>query len=174
MGLFMYYLSVSLLIYRGFYHQKKILKIIITVIILIALYLTKLRFGITNFINSLIQVLGYFIVLASIIFFLSKYQNTKYKSFIQSKILDLSKYDENQLSAMDKEWLELALSNEKYDSIARKYGYSVGHVKNKMRYIFSTIDVIDRIDLFSKYAGCKVIKNKDDLQKWKNEVFDTI
>lgn len=174
MGLFMYFLSISLLIYRGFYHQKKLLKIIISAIILIGLYMTKLRFGIDNFINGLIQYVGYSIVFFSIIFFLSKYQSKKYKSHIQSKILDLSNYDENQLSAMDKEWLELALSNEKYEAIARKYGYSEGHVKNKMRYIFSTIDVIDRIDLFSKYAGCKVIKNKEELQKWKQDVLDSI
>lgn len=174
MGLFMYFLSISLLIYRGFYHQKKLLKIIISAIILMGLYMTKLRFGIYNFINSLFQCAGYSIVFFSSIFFLSKYQSRKYKSNIQSKILDLSNYDENQLSAIDKEWLELALSNEKYEAIARRYGYSEGHVKNKMRYIFSTIDVIDRIDLFSKYAGCKVIKNKEELQKWKQDVLDSI
>jgi len=163
MGLFMYFLTISLLIYRGFYIQKKVLKIIITVVFMLGLYLTKLRFGFENFIDAFLQAMGYSLVFGSTLYFLFQYQKKKTTPFINSRVLDLSDYDENQLSQMDREWIELALTNEKYDSIARKYNYSLGHVKNRMRYIFLTIDVIDRIDLFSKYAGCKVIKNKEEL-----------
>lgn len=173
MGLFMYFLTISLLIYRGFYIQKKVLKIIITVVFMLGLYLTKLRFGFENFIDAFLQAMGYSLVFGSTLYFLFQYQKKKTTPFINSRVLDLSDYDENQLSQMDREWIELALTNEKYDSIARKYNYSLGHVKNRMRYIFLTIDVIDRIDLFSKYAGCKVIKNKEELENWRQKLLDS-
>lgn len=173
MGLFMYFLTISVFIYRGFYLTKKPLKITLTVLLIFGLYATKLRFGLDNFINAMFQFAGYSLVYACSLIFLANYQKKKYSQYFQSRILDLSDYDENQLSSMDKEWLELALTNEKYDSIARKYGYSEGHVKNRMRYIFATLDVIDRIDLFSKYAGCKVIKNKEELQNWKQELLES-
>ena len=173
MGLFMYFLTISVFIYRGFYLRKKPLKITLTVLLILGLYATKLRFGLDNFISALFQLAGYSLVYACSLIFLTNYQKKQYSQYFQSRILDLSDYDENQLSPMDKEWLELALTNEKYDSIARKYGYSEGHVKNRMRYIFATLDVIDRIDLFSKYAGCKVIKNKDELKKWKQEILES-
>ena len=172
MGLFMYFLTISVFIYRGFYLSKKPLKITLTVLLILGLYATKLRFGLDNFIEAMFQLAGYSLVYACSLIFLANYQKKKYSQYFQSRILDLSDYDENQLSSMDKEWLELALTNEKYDSIARKYGYSEGHVKNRMRYIFATLDVIDRIDLFSKYAGCKVIKNKEELQNWKQELLE--
>lgn len=174
MGLFMYYLTVALMVFRGFYHHKKKIKILFTIGLLLLLQLTNLRFGMKIFINSIAQNVGYSLVLFCILFFLFQYQKNKNFSYFTSRILDLSDYDENQLSAMDKEWLEMALTNEKYDAIARKYGYSEGHIKKRMRYIFATIDVIDRIDLFSKYAGCKVIKNKEELQQWKQKFLETV
>lgn len=170
MEIFMFYLTVSLLIFRGFYHHKKTLKIVFTIFVILGLYLTKLRYGFDNYLESMFQAAGYSLVLFCILFFLMHYQKNKSFSSLNTRILDLSDYDENQLSAMDKEWLELALTNEKYNTIARKYGYSEGHVKNRMHYIFATIDVIDRIDLFSKYAGCKVIKDKEELQQWKQDI----
>lgn len=174
MGLFMYYLSITLLVCRGFYHTHKELKITITVLVLLGLYTARLQFGLSNYLDSMMQVAGYSLVLFCILSFIIQYINNKNITYFKSRILDLSDYDENQLSVMDREWLEMALTNEKYDTIARKYGYSEGHVKNRMHYIFATIDVLDRIDLFSKYAGCRVIKNKEELKQWKQEILEKV
>lgn len=167
MGLFMYYLTVIFLLVRGFYYDFKKLKITVSVIIIVGLLVSRLRFGVSVFINSVKEFAGYTLVLTCILYFFYEYlkNNTPLKD--QKRILDLSEYDENQLSQMDKEWIELVLTNEKYETIARKYNYSLGHVKNRMHYIYATIKVLDRIDLFSKYAGCIVVKTKEELEALK-------
>lgn len=173
MGLFMYYLTISVFVFRGYFYNHKKLKIVIATVFLLGLLTSQLRFGVNSFIENFVTALGFTLVASCILFFLFEFQRNKNLTYLQSRILDLSDYKDDVLTKNDKEWVELALTNTKYDSIARQYGCSEGHVKNRMRYIFATLDLIDRIDLFSKYAGCTVIKNKEELKKWKEEVLFT-
>jgi len=75
--------------------------------------------------------------------------------------LDLSEYPD--LTERDKEWIELALSQEKYDSIARRYNLSPNYAKKRKRVIFKILEVPDRLSVISEYSGYivkKVIPNQ--------------
>lgn len=71
-------------------------------------------------------------------------------------VLDLTLFPD--LTQRDREWIEMALSQEKYDTIARQYNLSPNYVKNRMRIIFKILEVPDRLALIAKYSGYDVKK----------------
>ena len=93
MGLFMYILTVAMLYARGFYNIHKKQKNIFTIIIIILLNLSQMRFGSKIFLNSLIQTVGFsFIYLLSIYFIKAAIRND-YNTNSSSNILNLKHYD---------------------------------------------------------------------------------
>ena len=152
-GLLLYMLGVSCLLYRGFYQKHCHIKTYITLLLFLGLLSLSLRFGLLCFINSLVITLGYGLTFLAAIFFTVNFLKIIYESKT-ARILDLSQYPE--LTLRDKEWLRDIIEEKKYEDIARDSGITIGTLKNRMHQIFLVIGVEDRIQLLATYGGYEV------------------
>lgn len=154
MGLFMYILTVAMLYARGFYNIHKKQKNIFTIIIFILLNLSQMRFGSKIFLNSLIQTVGFsFIYLLSIYFIKAAIRND-YNTNSSSNILNLKHYD--KLTIRDALWLIQIQNKVKYDAIAIKSKVSPGTVKNRLKFIFSVLEVGDKQGFINEYSTFEI------------------
>lgn len=154
MGLFMYILTVAMLYARGFYNIHKKQKNIFTIIIFILLNLSQMRFGSKIFLNSLIQTVGFsFIYLLSIYFIKAAIRND-YNTNSSSNILNLKNYD--KLTIRDALWLIQIQNKVKYDAIAIKSKVAPGTVKNRLKFIFSVLEVGDKQGFINEYSTCEI------------------
>ena len=154
MGLFMYILTVAMLYARGFYNIHKKQKNIFTIIIFILLNLSQMRFGSKIFLNSLIQTVGFsFIYLLSIYFIKAAIRND-YNTNSSSNILNLKNYD--KLTIRDALWLIQIQNKVKYDAIALKSKVAPGTVKNRLKFIFSVLEVGDKQGFINEYSTFEI------------------
>ena len=154
MGLFMYILTVAMLYARGFYNIHKKQKNIFTIIIFILLNLSQMRFGSKIFLDSLIQTVGFsFIYLLSIYFIKAAIRND-YNTNSSSNILNLKHYD--KLTIRDALWLIQIQNKVKYDAIAIKSKISPGTVKNRLKFIFSVLEVGDKQGFINEYSTFEI------------------
>lgn len=154
MGLFMYILTVAMLYARGFYNIHKKQKNIFTIIIFILLNLSQIRFGSKIFLNSLIQTVGFsFIYLLSIYFIKAAIRND-YNTNSSSNILNLKNYD--KLTIRDALWLIQIQNKVKYDAIAIKSKVAPGTVKNRLKFIFSILEVGDKQGFINEYSTFEI------------------
>lgn len=151
----MYILTVAMLYARGFYNIHKKQKNIFTIIIFILLNLSQMRFGSKIFLNSLIQTVGFsFIYLLSIYFIKAAIRND-YNTNSSSNILNLKHYD--KLTIRNALWLIQIKNKVKYDAIAINSKVAPGTVKNRLKFIFSVLEVGDKqgfINEYSTFAIC--------------------
>ncbi len=155
MGFMMYILTCAIFFSRGYFRKKRFTKITCAVILYFLLFATQLRFGREDFVKALFMLAEYSFLLFLIIFFYYIYLRNQGKSPLE-KFLDLSLYPE--LSDRDKEWIELILKETKYSTIAKQYNITEGTVKNRMRFIFKTLDVSDRIGFMATFGGFQLKK----------------
>ena len=154
MGLFMYILTVAMLYARGFYNIHKKQKNIFTIIIFILLNLSQMHFGSKIFLNSLIQTVGFsFIYLLSIYFIKAAIRND-YNTNSSSNILNLKHYD--KLTIRDALWLIQIKNKVKYDAIAIKSKVAPGTVKNRLKFIFSVLEVGDKQGFINEYSTFEI------------------
>lgn len=154
MGLFMYILTVAMLYARGFYNIHKKQKNIFTIIIFILLNLSQIRFGSKIFLNSLIQTVGFsFIYLLSIYFIKAAIRND-YNTNSSSNILNLKHYD--KLTIRNALWLIQIKNKVKYDAIAIKSKVAPGTVKNRLKFIFSVLEVGDKQGFINEYSTFEI------------------
>ena len=154
MGLFMYILTVAMLYARGFYNIHKKQKNIFTIIIFILLNLSQMRFGSKIFLDSLIQTVGFsFIYLLSIYFIKAAIRND-YNTNSSSNILNLKNY--NKLTIRDALWLIQIQNKVKYDAIALKSKVAPGTVKNRLKFIFSVLEVGDKQGFINEYSTFEI------------------
>lgn len=155
MGLFMYILGIAMLYARGFYNKYRKQKNIITILIFIALNLTQIRFGSEMFFESFIQTVGFSFIFLLTIYFLNAAIQNDYNINNSSKKLNLKNY--NKLTIRDALWLIQIQNKVKYDAIAIKSKVSPGTVKNRLKFIFSVLEVGDKqgfINEYSTFAIC--------------------
>lgn len=152
-GILLYILGVSCLLFMGFYKKNSHIKTYITLLLYIALISLSMRYGLLSFINSLVYTLGYGLAFLVSIFFVVNFLKIIYLSR-HARIWDLSQYPE--LTLRDKEWLRDIIEEKKYEEIARESGITVGTLKNRMHQIFNVIGVEDRIQLLANYSGYEV------------------
>lgn len=150
----MFFLALATLYARGSFKENKKIKIIIASVLYIALNLTMLRFGIKFFIDTFLDKLGMALVISSIVFFIQIYTHDTYEKKEKENLLDISKYPD--LTKRDSEWLCMILNGEKYMSIAVDYKMALGSVKNRLKFIFSTLGVGDKQGFLSLYKGFEI------------------
>ncbi len=153
LSVLIYFLGIVSLYIRGLLKKKRMLKSILISSGVIVILFSNIRYGwfffLEDFENKIICC-----IVCVLIFIFIVLEKNKLK---QNKcLLDLSLFPE--LTQRDKEWIEMALSQEKYDTIARQYNLSPNYVKNRMRVIFKILEVPDRLALIVKYSGCSVKK----------------
>ena len=152
-GLLLYLLGISCLLYKDFYKKHGHLKTAIAIILYFGLVSLSLRKGLLCFINSLVITLGYSLTFLAAIFFVVNFLRIIYVKR-NARIWDLSKYP--QLTERDKEWLKQILEEKRYEEIASDSGITVGTLKNRMHQIFLSVGVEDRISLLATYGGYEV------------------
>lgn len=153
MALLMFILGYTVLLFQGFYKEKKTLKIMLSILPLVILYLSELRFGIKDFIYSSIYRFGYIFVISLIIIFLNFYINNNSRT--DEKVLNIANY--KGLKKRDAEWLQYIQRKEKYDCIAIEYQMSIGSVKNRLKVIFDTLEVGDKTGFLNIYSDYEII-----------------
>lgn len=154
MGLFMYILGIAMLYARGFYNKYRKQKNIITILIFIALNLTQIRFGSEMFFESFIQTVGFSFIFLLIIYFLNAAIQNDYNINNSSKKLNLKNY--NKLTIRDALWLIQIQNKVKYDAIAIKSKVAPGTVKNRLKFIFSVLEVGDKQGFINEYSTFEI------------------
>ena len=148
-----YFLGIVSLYFRGLLKTKKTLKMIFLSTGYIIILFSNFRYGFNFFLEDLVEKISFSIVCSIIFCFIILGKNM---ARTNNLALDLNQYPD--LTERDKEWIEMALSQEKYETIARKYKLSVNYVKNRMRIIYKILRVADRLSLISTYSGWTVKK----------------
>ncbi|MBP5520312.1 MAG: hypothetical protein J6X84_07025 [Treponema sp.] len=152
-GLLLYMLGVSCLIYKGVYRKFMGFKIFFTIFFYLGLVSFSFRFGLLCLINSLIITLGYGLTFLATLFFVVNFLKIIYVKRT-ARIWNLSQYPE--LTERDKEWLKQILDEKRYEEIAKESGITVGTLKNRMHQIYSIVGIEDRISLLATYGGYEV------------------
>jgi hypothetical protein len=163
-GMMMYVLAFITFSLRGYLHTHTKIKITAAGIVFLLLISTGLRCGKKIFFIEVFSLAEYTALLFVILLFV--YEKIRMeKSTKKDRILDLTEFPE--LTERDREWTKLALTQIKYDTIASHYGMTTGSVKNRMKRIFTVLDVPDRIGLMAKYSSYEVITTEEELAAWK-------
>lgn len=152
-GLLLYMLGVSCLVYKGFYRKHLQVKAIATVVFYLVLLSHSIRFGLLYLINSLVITLGYGLTFLATVFFVVSFLRIIYVKR-NARVWDLSQFPE--LTQRDKEWLRDILEEKRYEEIAAASGVTVGTLKNRMHQIFTIVGMEDRIQLLATYSGYEV------------------
>ena len=166
MGLFMYILTVAMLYARGFYNIHKKQKNIFTIIIFILLNLSQMRFGSKTFLNSLIQTVGFSFTYLLSIYFIKAAIRNDYNTNSSSNILNLKNYD--KLTIRDALWLIQIQNKVKYDAIAINSKVSSGTVKNRLKFIFSVLEVGDKQGFLNEYSTFEICYGEYTSEKIKS------
>lgn len=155
MGLLMYVLGTSALLARGVMKKNKKLKLIILSLIYFVLLLTHLRFGVSNFINYFLINIGGILVLALFTFFIHCYYvNT---IVYEDKKLNIAEYPE--LNERDCIILQQIQNKQKYSTIANSVGLSEGALKNRLHFVFDTLETGDKQGFMSIYDDWEILFN---------------
>ncbi len=152
-GQLLYLTGISCLLYLGYFKNRRILKIIISITLNFILIGFSARFGAIVCINSFIASIGY-----SLVFLVGIFFTTNFLKLIHVKrtarIWDLTQYPE--LTSRDRQWLKQILDEKKYEEIASESGVTVGTLKNRMHQIFNVVGIEDRTSLLATYSGYEV------------------
>lgn len=154
MGIIMAAICLTSLYVRGFFIRYQRTKNIIAACILLLLQLSQIRFGIRPFLNSSIINLGYAFACILILFFASKYVANLEQSSTGVQKLDLQNYE--GLKRRDAEWLAMIQKKIKYETIAIEEQMTVGAVKNRLRIIYTALDVGDKQGFLNRYADWEI------------------
>ena len=158
MGILMYFLGTALLFARGLMNKKRKLKLIFLCIFLCLLNLTQLRYGFRNFFYYFLITLGYVFVLCFYTFFMSSYHlNTL---VYEDKNLNLAKYP--KLNERDYRILQKIQSGDKYANIAKDENLSEGSLKNRLHFVFDTLETGDKQGFLSLYSDWNICYIPED------------
>ena len=150
LGTSLYLLGTSSCVLRGYYRKHTKYKVLLTMFLYAALILIDLRISWSQFVDSLIDSLGYLLTYSiSMVFFVHFLRSTHEP--VVNKIWDLSQYPE--LTERDKVWISAILQDKRYEDIAKESGITIGTLKNRMHQIFSIIGLPDRVSLLATYSG---------------------
>lgn len=160
MGFLMYFLGTSLLIARGHLKKNKKKKLTILGFILILLCLTHLRFGFKNFINYFVNLAGGILVISLYTFFIrGYYANTM---VYEDKKLNIASFP--KLTERDCRILQRIQKGEKYSVIARDENITEGSLKNRLHFVFSTMETGDKQGFLSYYDDYELFFESEDVK----------
>ena len=152
MGILMYCLGTSILIFRGFFRNHAKIKITILALILLILESFRLRFSSTVIRESLLDDFAFSFVYIIGMVFIYGYasRNSDY-----SKKLNIAKY--NELKESDAEMLRRVLANQQYKVIAIDLNRTEGTIRNRLNKVYDILGVGDRTGFITTYSGFEVV-----------------
>lgn len=159
MGILMFFLGTAVLFARGLMKKRTKLKLFLLLVLFVLLLLTHLRFGIVSFVKYFLINSGCILVIALYTFFLRSYYLDNI--FLEDKKLNIAMY--HGLDERDCRILQSIQKGEKYFAIAKDLNISLGHLKNRMHFIFTTLQCGDRQGFMSFYDDWELFyepKNK--------------
>lgn len=163
MGVCMFFLGVTVLYIRGYFISKKKRKCIVLAVLYIVMICSSIHFGLSEFLDSLLNKLGYTLVLSIIFFLLVACNYNLHFSGDQTKrVLNLSNYPE--LVEKDVSLLKKVLENKQYKVIALEVSRSEGTIRNRLNMIYDVLGVMDRMGFISTYIGYEIVF-KDEKKK---------
>ena len=158
MGNLMYFLAIKVLLLRGFSQKHAKVKMVIVSGLYIALILSKIRFGFTEFIfNYLLEDFAITVILCVILFF------TKGEPVSEEaqKSLNLARF--KGLNSRDCLCLKKVQEGKKYSVIAREVNLAEGSLRNRLKKIYEIMEVGDRQGFLSYYTGWTLFFNDEIL-----------
>ncbi len=161
MGPLMFFLGICLLAVRGFFKDKRKLKICILFLIYMGAMMLNLRLGFGRFLHFCIFQAGGILVLALIVFFVHNYDVDTL--MFQDKKLNLASYP--GLDIRDCDILQRIQKKEKYSSIARDIALSEGALKNRLHFVFKTLGVGDRNGFLTYYSDWEIFFDLKSAEK---------
>lgn len=159
MGICMYFLGISLLYLRGFFIKHKKPKIIIFLIICFLLIIGEfyLYNTISDYLNSIIDKLGYSLVLSIISFLLISYKNTTFNSDSNQTPKKLNLAEFPGLVINDIPLLQNVLQDKQYKEIAINVKKAEGTVRNRLNKIYDLLGVMDKMGFITNYLGYEIV-----------------
>lgn len=155
MGMPMAFLCFDILCVRNFFNKNKKIKIFLFWFILFALLFTQIRFKRSIFIESFLNAVACFFVLAASQFFYKEKIIIELNKTLSNRTLNL--FDFPGTKAEDIPLLEFVLENKQYKEIAKLVFRAEGTVRNRLNKLYDILGVADRIGFISTYFGYKVI-----------------
>lgn len=152
MGLFMFYLGISILYYRSFFTNNKLKKIILLSFIYCFLLISKIHFSFDIFIEFSLNSFAYLLILSFSIFIIKS--KDKNKIYIK-ETLNLSDYPET--TEKDVILLNYAKSNMSYKVIARELYRTEGTVRNRLNKLYDILGVFDRLGFLSTFYNHEIV-----------------
>lgn len=154
MGFMMYVLGNAVLYVRGYYLKRTKTKITISITLYMLVFLiSEILQNQENIINDIINVLGYLIVLGTIIVLIVGYSYVPDGE--EKKTLNLAVYTD--LLETDVPLLKKVLENKQYKIIASEVFRAEGTIRNRLNKVYDILGVMDRMGFISTYMGCNII-----------------
>lgn len=150
LGTSLYLLGIASCVLRGYFRKHTKLKVLASLFCYAILILIDLRISFSQFVDSLIDSLGYLLSYAVSMVFFVHFLKTTHENSV-NKVWDLSQYSE--LTDRDKLWISEILKDKRYEDIAKESGITIGTLKNRMHQIFTIIGLPDRVSLLATYSG---------------------
>ena len=161
MGLMMYFLGIITLLARGIIKRMTKKNAVLILTILFLLISTRLRFGIQFFLKTSLTEIGGLFVLTLFSFLMYAY--IQRIIIIDDKKLYLSSYP--KLTKRDFKILKKIQQGIKYSAIAKEFNLTEGALKNRLHFVFNTLEVGDRQGFLSIYEDYELIWPLEDVDK---------
>ncbi|MCR4631929.1 MAG: hypothetical protein K5786_09875 [Treponema sp.] len=159
MSLFMYFLTISILLAFGFFEKKKGAKFTLAVFVFLVERMIPLYYGYGALVNSIIQTMGFsFVYFLSIIFigiYLKGKTAEKKKSDVAASTLNLALYSGIERSNLD--LLKYVQQGKSYKEIAGMVYSTEGSMKNKFSELYKQLEVKDKKEFLVKYGQSEIV-----------------
>lgn len=153
--IFLFISGTAILNFRGYYHSHRKLKLIFTVIGFASMQLLQLQFGFEYFVSILIYNTGFLFTVMLIFFFIHNHLLELDDRKSSMGTLNIADYPD--LQHRDAEWLKKIKEHCLYKEIASDYNLKEGTVRNRLQFIFNTLEVGDKKGFLNKYADTEIV-----------------
>lgn len=159
MAILMYFLFFFIMKIRGYYNHSRKVKLIITVSVFILLQIPKFfSYSLLDAFDSFVETAGHIFTLVCIIIFaVLPYilEKKKAQTKEEKHVLNLSMFP--GLTKRDADWLTKINAGEKYKVLAIESQMSEGSVKNRIKFIYNTLQCGDRVGFLNAYSDYEII-----------------
>lgn len=164
-GLMLFGLGGAFAFRAGLFRKNSQVTILALAVPLVTATLLQLRYGIPQFLHSMLYIFIMLIMYMLLFILFQPYLGELLPTIAPKQKIELSEYG---LKERDLGFIQLTLNNEKYETISAKYNISLSAVKQRMGFIYRKLGAKDRNDfirLFSQneflYTGMTATRKGD-------------
>jgi DNA-binding CsgD family transcriptional regulator len=172
-GFLMYLLGVTFAFRAGFFKKYRSIKIAMLIFFPILALVSQIRININEAVFSALNILCLTLIFALIyLLFLPDIRKLRKQTIVNTNIIYIPS---EQFSERDLRCLKKVQDGEKYESIAKDEDIALSTLKNKMKAIYTNLNVLDRTSFLSNYAGYTILlkpSSKNPLSEELNQATD--